>query len=1036
MVFFFSQVLKNKVAVLAFFGLTLVWSLTILPQLSVDAVPDITNTQVVVISRTGALTPDQIEKRVTLPIEQEMTGLKGVTEVRSLTKFGLSLVTVIFEDGTPLYFARQIVGEKLVTASTSLPEGVQTGLAPVATGLGEVLMWTVRLSKDSEKRSWPLKEQLQYLRAVQDRKIRPQLKQIDGIAEVDLNGGYNREVHINYFPDKLKVYGVTVTELARSVQSAGEAFSGGYIQQNNQQVIVKSSYQLETLDQLKALAVKIMPNGKLVRVGDLADVRFDHSQRTGAASQMGEETVLGIALMRVGANSRAVASLAEQSLKDLNLPKDIVLEIAYNRSDLVQKTVGTIEKNLLEGALLVIVVLFLLLGRFLAALIVACVIPISMIYAVNGMFNFGISANLMSLGAIDFGLLVDGSVVFVENIIKRLSEAKEKLNPKQRLQIISEACSEVAPPVIVGLVIIMVVYLPIFTLEGVEGKMFSPMATTVLMALGASLIVALFLIPVLAYLLIRTPEQPIQEPFLARWLHKIYPPILDLALRFPKLLLSSVLLVFLVGSVLFLRIGSEFVPQLDEGDLVLGIVREPKQHLDTSLQEQLKLESAIKEFPEVELVFSRIGSPESGTDPMSPNFADTFVILKKGVGSQKKDELFEAIRKRLLELNPEQEISKNQPIEMRFNEILEGSRADVSLRILGPDLDELLKLATQAKDILGEIDGVESVEFDALTGLTKTDVLSLKVDSERAQQLGINIQDLNMQFETALAGVQLGSFVDNGFRIPVRLHLDESLRDQMSMIEQIPVSIQPGTSVPLKDVVSFGLKEEVTTIARYFSQRYSAVSINLQDRDIGSFVQEAKQKIKENLPLPDGYKIAWGGQFKNLERARGKLMFILPLTLGIVFFLLFFMTGSFIQAAIIFTAVPVGLAGGAFSLAARDINFSVSAAIGFIALSGIVVLNSMVLVSFINQLRAHGETALNAVKNGAMARLMPVSITALVASLGFLPMALNTGLGAEVQRPLATVVIGGLVTSTVLTLLVVPVLMRWSLERDGGPGRI
>lgn len=1033
---FFESILNHRKPLLAIIFIATLWSISLLPKLPVDAVPDITNTQVVVISRTGSLSPDQIEKRVTYPIEQEMSGLQNVKEVRSLTKFGLSLVTVIFDDATPLYFARQLVGEKLTSALNALPADIDTSLAPVTTGLGEILMWTLSLKPESPKSESDPKLQLQYLRQIQERIIRPALKQVDGIAEIDTNGGFQKEVHINYFPERLTKFGINVVELSEAVESAGESYSGGFIQQGSDQVIIRSVFELKDLDVLKNMVVKLLPNGKPVRLEDVAEVRFDHTPRIGAASRAGEETVLGIALMRVGANSRTVAINAEEKLRTLELPSDVQAEVVYNRAELVGATIRTIEKNLLEGALLVVAVLFALLGRMIAALIVASAIPISMLFATSGMLKLGLSANLMSLGAIDFGLLVDASVVMIENILRRFHLEKTHLTMPDRVRIISQACAEVAPPVVFGMAIIMLVYVPILSLEGVEGKMFEPMAITVLLALAASLIFALVLIPVLSlYGIHKKPTTQHSEPILARAIQRIYLPALTFALKRPQIPLLFAFALLVAGTILFSRLGSEFVPQLDEGDLVIGVIRDPKQHIEASIAAQLEVEKVISGFPEVKVVFSRVGTPESGTDPMSPNFADTFVILKKGEevppNARDKNQLFTEIRDKLLAMDPNQDISQNQPIEMRFNEILEGSRADVTLKVIGPELDVLLDLAEKGKNLLEPIRGVESIEFDALTGLTQTHLLDLKIDSNSAQKYRVPISSLNRQFETALAGVQLGSYVDEGFRIPIRLHLDESLRDDRGALGRIPIAIDRGSSIPLEKLVRFDERKEVTTIARHFSQRYSAVSINLSGRDVESFVREAQAAVQSELALPPGYQLHWGGQFKNLERAKARLAWIIPLTLLAVFLLLTQSTGNLLQALIIFAAVPVGLAGGVFSLSIRQMNFSVSAAIGFIALSGIVILNSMVLVSFINQLHGFfGRSPSDAVKEGALERLLPVSITALVASLGFIPMALNTGLGAEVQRPLATVVIGGLMTSTLLTLLVVPVLMRWALGRS------
>lgn len=1034
---FFDFVIKQRVWVLAGLSLFIAFFILTLKDIKLAAFPDITNVQVVVNTKTGAFSTEQIEKIVTYPIEMEVSGLPGVEEVRSLSKYGLSQVTIIFEEGVDPYFARQVVNEKLQSVAGDLPNGINPELSPMTTGLGEVFMYV--LTYEGKKNFRSDIEKLQYLKVIQEFQIRPILKKVSGVAEVDTNGGYSSEIHINYLPKKLDSFGVSVRDLMDTVEKTGVFHGGGYIQKGENQVTVRSYTPLKEPEDLKEYLVKILPNGKRVLVKDVADVRVDYALRVGSATYEGHETVLGTVLMRVGENSREVAEASSQALANIKLPEGVKAKAVYNRKFLVDETVKTIRNNLFEGAILVIVVLFLVLGHIKSAFLVSLAIPVSMVFALLGMNINDIPVNLMSLGAIDFGLLVDGSVVLVENYLRRVSlenESQNKLEGRRRVDLIIDSCAEVAPPVIYGLLIIMMVYIPILALSGVEGKMFEPMALTVLMALGASLVVALFLVPVLIYFFIFPKVGDHDEPVFFKILHKIYIKILPLSLKYRILVLGSSLLISGLGFMLFLNLGSDFAPQLDERDLVIGLVRDSRQSIEVSTQRQREAERVIALTPEVEHVFSRLGTPESATDPMGPNFADTFVILKKDQSNWRqvdgrrmtKAEVFNEIKSNLEKNLPEQDISATQPIEMRFNEILEGSRADVTFRVLGPDLDKLVEYAQDAFEVLKGIDGVESVEFDALTGLTKSEVLDIQVDQKRASESGIPVHQIDEQLETALAGKELGYLLKGDQKIPVILHLDESLRNNIEQMKEIPLSHPMGGSLSAKEVVDFKVTDKVTTIARNYGRRYSAVSVYLSGRDVASFVEEAKRKVQEKVKLSPGYEVEWGGQFKNLERAQKTLLVIIPVTLLLIFLLIYKMTDSALQTFIIFSVIPAGGAGGAILLFLRGINFSVSAAVGFIALSGIVVLNSLVLVSFVNQKIKEGQEKDHAILAGSLARLRPVGMTALVAALGFIPMAFNTGLGAEVQRPLATVVIGGLITATPATLLLTPSLLSMFLK--------
>lgn len=1031
-----ENALENRFWVLGAFLLFASLGAYLTLNLPVDAVPDITNVQVMINTKTGGLDPERIERSVSYVIETEMAGLPGITDIRSLSKYGLSQVILVFEDGTDLYFMRQQVSQRLQNLKGQLPDGITPELAPISTGLGEVVMYTVNAKPESDLARRPEPERLRYLRTIQDFVIRPELKKIPGVADIDSNGGFRKEIHVNADIRKMEHFGVTFDELHQKLQTLGESYGGGYIQQEGKQIIVRSASHLPNLQSLEEIPIKLNFRGQPVLLKDIAGVREDHTQRLGAATENGEEAVLGTALMYIGANSRQVAENVMKELSNLTLPSDVETRVVYTRSFLVNATIKTVIKNLAEGAALVIVVLLLLLGNLRAAIVVACAIPISMFFAVIGMRFFNISANLMSLGAIDFGLLVDGSVVMIENLLRRFEEAKdESLSWNRRLEFVKESALEVARPVSLGLFIIMAVYVPILSLQGIEGKMFHPMAATVLMALAASLLVAIALMPVIGFLVIRPPRKSHSRLFNSI-LH-IYSIFLNWSLHKTKLVtLLAVGLAFVSGFI-FTRLGSDFIPKLNEGDSVLGLVRDTRMGIDTSVEEQKKAEKLIREFGEVETVFSRLGTPESATDPMGVNFADTFVVLKKDhdkwplveIAAERrqrtKGELVEAISSRIAKELPENEVSPTQPIEMRFNEILEGSRADVSLRIFGPNLDQLIRYIDGSKEVIENIRGVAEAEMDSLTALRKSQVLNIDLDYSALAKYGVNLQSANSTLMLAMGGAQVGNFYELDRRFPIMLHLAEELREKTDAIKKIPVGLSEGGSIPLGSIAKFTKTDEVTTIARSFGKRYAALSIFLKNRDVGSFVNEAMAKVGQSVKLEAGYKMDWGGQFKNLERARIRLIMIIPLTLLVIFLLLFRNFKSLRQTSLVYSSIPLAVTGGILSLYLRGIPFSISAAVGFIALLGIAILNSMVLVDFINHLRAKGIAVETAVTEGAKTRLRPVLMTALVAGLGFLPMAVNTGLGAEVQRPLATVVIGGLISSTMLTLILLPTLYNW-----------
>jgi len=1020
------QIIKQKKLVLIAFAFMIVICSWTLLHLQVDAVPDISPIQVVINTKTGALDPQQIEQTISFPIENEMNGISGVEEVRSLSKYGLSQVTVRFSDQTNIYWARQQVSERLQSLAGDLPARVTPVLGPITTGLGEVLMYTVLPKKNSALSKKSEKEQLLYLRTFQDLTVAPYLKRtVKGIAGIDSGGGFKKEIHIDLLPYQLNRYGLSIEEVAEKIETLGENFGGGYIQNQDKQIVVRSSGRLNDLESIQHFTIKLDIYGNPIRLSQIANVRIDHAQRLGAATYSGKEIVLGTVLMLNGSNSLKVAKDSESALHALKLPEDVEIKILYSRSYLVKSTIKTVEKNLLEGALFVIFVLFLILGNLRAALIVALAIPFSMLFTFLGMKLFNISASLMSLGAIDFGLLVDGSVVLVENILRKFKSYQEEMTSEVKMHLIAEAIQEVAKPVILGIVLISIVYVPILALEGIEGKLFRPMALTVMMALLSSLVVAILMVPIFVFGFIAKPEKEHESKFFSL-IEKFYEKIYRFSFSHQSKVFILTLLFFGGAVFLFTQMGTNFMPALNEGDLVINLTRDAQMGIDRSVAIQKESERIISQFPQVEHVFSRMGTPESATDPMGVHLADTFVILKKdkkNISNKKKiyQEIKEALIKNEKSLGV-QKISQTQPIEMRFNEILEGSRADVTLKIYGADLKTLIQLLHKSIALIEPIAGVEAVELDPLTALSVSPVFSAYPRSEAIIRYGLDIRRVNHLLQVAMSGETVGSYFENQWRFPIILKLAEEYREKPEVIRSLPVGLSAKGTIPFSQLADFKLNEEVTTIAHNRGVRYSAVAIYLNNRDIDSFVKELKNKLDKELILPPGYEIHFGGQFQNLERARNRLLFIIPLTLLVVFLVLMETIQSFKNALMILLSVPLAITGGILSLFLRGIPMSVSAAVGFIALIGIATLNALVLILFFEQKIKEGLPLDQAVSEAAHQRLRPILMTALVASLGFLPMALNTGIGAEVQRPLATVVIGGILSSTFLTLIVIPML--------------
>ncbi|MFZ4714957.1 MAG: efflux RND transporter permease subunit [Bacteriovoracaceae bacterium] len=1019
--------LANKFWVITLTVLFTLGTIYKLNDLPVDAVPDITNIQVVVNTKTLGLDPEKVELTVTQPIEYEMMGIPDLQDMRSISKFGLSQVILVFKDGTDVYWARQQVSEKLQSAIGQLPQSIQPELAPISTGLGEVYMYSLSLKENSPMRSKSHQEQMLYLREIQDFQVRPVLRKVKDVADVDSNGGLKKELHINIDPHQLIKSGLTIDRVKEKLSGLGESFGGGSIEIGKEALIIKATTPLNTVDDFKSISLSQKYNGQRVRLQDISTISIDASPRLGSATFHGQETVLGTVLMKSGGNGRVVSAVVEEKINQIKLPDDVLVSKLYSRGFLVNTTLTTVIKSLSEGALLVVVILLLVLGHFRAALIVSIIIPLSMLGTTYGMQFFHISGNLMSLGAIDFGMVVDGAVVLVETLVASFY----MLTPEERAglskdQIVGSKAKLVMRPVIFGLLMIMLVYLPILLLEGVEGKMFRPMAYTVLMTLGFSLFLTIFLIPVLVSLFVKIPEhvEGEHETFFFRKLKMIYAPTLEKLIDSPKILIMSGLTLGIISLYVFINLGMDFIPQLDEGDLVLNITRNAKISLTEALIEQEKVDKAIEKVPEVEYVFSRLGTPESATDPMGVHLTDTFVILKKdrSLWSVKtKDEVYKKIKKEIENLKMDQELSATQPIEMRFNEMLEGSRADVSLKIIGPDLSYMVEVIDGFAEKVQKVEGLEGAEMDPLTALRKSRVIDIRPKFSELSKLGISLGEFNQTIVSFMQGVRVGEWVQGTRKFSIMMHLSEDRRDHLEEIKDLPVGLADGGSVPLNQIAHIEIIDQVTTIARTWGQRYAALSLNIDNRDTMSFVNDVKKVVAAN-PIRGDHQLHLGGQFNNLERAKLRLMIIIPLTLLLIIFILWREFSSIVDATIIFLCVPFATIGGIFALYLRDIHLSLSAAVGFIALIGIALLNGIVLLTVFNQLKKEElkKTLREIVIDGTLSRLRPVVMTALVASIGFIPMAINKGLGSEVQRPLATVVIGGILFSTALTLILFP----------------
>jgi cobalt-zinc-cadmium resistance protein CzcA len=1001
-------------------------------RLPTDAVPDITNVQVQVNSEAPGFSPLEAEQRITFPLESALAGLPRLEETRSISRYGLSQITVVFEDGTDIYFARQLVNERVQEAAAVLPPGIVPSLGPIATGLGEIFLWTVEHDPPIDGDAV---EQGMNLRTIQDWIVRPQLRTVPGVADVNSIGGYTRQFHVTPDPSKLVAYGLAFRDVLAALAANNGNVGAGYIERSGEQYLVRAPGQVTSLDDLRQLVVGTR-QGAPVYLTDLGDVVLGKELRTGAATEDGREVVLGTAFMLMGENSRVVSQRVAERMAEINttLPEGVKARTVYDRSTLVDDTIATVRHNLTLGALLVIVVLFFFLGNIRAALITACVIPLSMLFAITGMVEWGVSGNLLSLGALDFGIIVDGAVIIVENCIRRLTirqhELGRVLTRAERFETVFSASREVRRATMFGEIIIMIVYLPILTLTGIEGKMFYPMAFTVLAALIGAMILSITFVPAAVAVFVTGRLSERENPLIVA-ATRAYAPSLRMALRHRTATALGALALLVGSGVMATRLGSEFLPSLDEGDLLLHALRIPGTSLSTAVEMQHALERKLKTYPEVDYVFSKIGTAEIATDPMPPSVADTYVMLKRPEDwpdpGRTKVSLLRQMETELLSL-PGNNYEFTQPIQMRFNELIAGVRSDVAVKVHGDDLDTLAEVGENIEAVLATIPGASDVTLEQTTGLP---VLTIQIDRAAIARLGMTMAEVQEVVEVAIGGRTAGQIFEGDRRFEIIVRLPEHLRTDMDGLKRLPVPLPNGRGfIPLGDVATFEVAPGPNQISSEDGKRRVVVTANVRGRDIGSFVADAERRIAADVEIPTGYWTTWGGQFEQLLSARRTLMVVVPLALVLIFTLLFVTFGNVRDAMLVFTGIPLALTGGVFFLWVRDIPFSISAAVGFIALSGVAVLNGLVMLSFINGLRQEGKPLDAAVFDGAIARLRPVLMTALVASLGFLPMALATGTGAEVQRPLATVVSGGILSSTVLTLLVLPVLYRMAAREE------
>jgi len=1023
-----------------------------LQRLPIDAVPDITNNQVQINTTALSLSPIDIEKQVTFPIETALAGIAGLEYTRSISRNGFSQVTAVFSEDTDVYFARQQVGERLRDADKYLPEGVKPSLGPISTGLGEIYMWTVHYVTNNEvpvgtgnpgpqpdgsyltpegQHLTTEVEREAYLRTIQDWVIRPQMMAVPGVAGVDVIGGFEKQFLIQPDPAKMTALNLSFADIADAIEKNNVNRGAGWLERNGEGFAVLSTGRLESLEQIRNVVVATR-KGVPVRIKDIGSVEIGREIRTGSASENGKEVVVGTALMLIGANSRTVSAAVDAKMQEIRrtLPPGVEVQTVLNRTLLVDATVATVSKNLAEGAMLVIVVLFLLLGNFRAALITALVIPLAMLLTMTGMVQGQISANLMSLGALDFGLIVDGAVIIAENSLRHLAERQHELRRRlttdERMTTVIQSAEEMIKPSVYGQTIIILVYAPLLTFTGVEGKMFEPMASTVIIALIAAFVLSLTFVPA-AIAIALSGRVDEKENMFVRAIKRVYEPALRLALVRPTTFIASALLLLILSGLLFSKLGQEFIPTLDEKNLAMQAIRIPSTSLAQSQAMQSEIEKVIGRFPEVAFIYSKTGTAEVASDPMPPNASDTFIMLKPSEEwpdpSLTKNELVRKIQN-AIESQPGNNLVFSQPIQMRFNELLAGVRGDLAVKVFGEDFQPMLRAANQIASILRSTSGATDVNVEQAAGLP---FLEIKIKQEEIARLGLSGLAVQDVIGAAIGGRDAGVVFEGDRRFPIVVRLQDGLRDDLERLKHLPVPLPPdsngrATSVLLEQVASFDTTEGPNQISRENTKRRVVVTANIRGRDIASVVAEAQAKVAEQVQLPPGYYIQWGGQFENLAAAQKRMMIVVPACFFLIFLLLYSALGSPRDALLVFSAVPLALTGGIIALWLRGMPFSVSAAVGFIALSGVAVLNGLVMMTSINQLIDRGRTRRRAILQGALTRLRPVVMTALVASLGFVPMALATGTGAEVQKPLATVVIGGLISATLLTLLVLPAL--------------
>src|SRR5216110_3122966 len=1011
------------------------WSATHLP---IDAVPDITGVQVQINTEVPALAAEESEKLVTRPIEIEMAGLPGIEEMRSLTKFGLSQVTLQFSDNTDVYRARQLVTERLQAAVERLPHDVAPKLAPISTGLGEIFFYNVSY-KPGEKKPDSPQEQLFQLRELHEYTIKPLLRIVPGVADINESGGYERQFVIQPRPEDLARSGMTFSELADVIATNVENAGGGIIDRGGNQLSIRAVTRANTLEDIANLPVKFAAGIKPLLVKDLADVNYGSRIRTGAATVDGQEAIIGAAMMLTGENSREVAERVKARLAEIQekLPDNVQVQPQYDRSILINKTIHTVSTNLFEGAILVTALLFALLGNWRGALIVTMAIPLSFLFALTGMVKLGVSGNLMSLGAVDFGLIIDGAVVIVENVVRQLGvrqhELGRRLNSKERSEVVLAASKQVANPMFFGVVIITIVYIPILALTGVEGKMFHPMAMTVMLALTGALVLALTLMPVLCSFLLRGRLGE-DDNFIVRAVKAIYEPMLRVALATRWLVVLAAIAIFAGSLWLFTHLGAEFVPKLDEGSITEVFHKPVGTSLQESVRIDLELEKTLRrDFPEITRIFARTGTNDIATDPMPASESDIFIFYKpikewpKTSGRPRnKAKLHAQIGQVMKRLSPKSNIIFSQPIEERFDEMLEGTKAELSVKIYGDDYDVLDRLAEQIKGILEKAPGAGEIEFETEG---RTGQLLIEAKHDQLQRYSLSASEVNKAVSAALAGRVVGTAIDGEKRYEIVVRMPDQFRGDEQKIRELPLRVGDHGLLKLGEVADLKTVKVVEPILRDEGRRRAALLVNLETRDVEGFVHNAEQRIKQEVKMPEGYIFEFGGAYKNLEQARARLMVVVPAALALIFILIFLAFGNIRQALLVYTGIPLAVTGGVLSLWLRGMPFSITAAIGFIALSGVAVLNGLVMISYFNQLREQGRSVREAVLEGSLTRLRPVLMTALVASFGFIPMAIATGTGAEVQRPLATVVIGGILSSTFLTLIVLPVLYAW-FERE------